>query len=201
MTPESGRVLGIGGSPRRNGNSDRLLQEVLAGAEEAGAACRAVYLRDVLFSSCIGCERCRKDKACTGLTDGMTVLYPAIEAARGLVLASPAHHYNVSALMKAFIDRLYCYYDFTDDRPRGHSSRLAGQGRRAVVAGVCEQEDPADMGVTVQMQRKPLEVLGYEVLGEVAALGVFDAGRVRGQVETMRRARELGQALGATFRE
>ncbi|THB63256.1 MAG: flavodoxin family protein, partial [Desulfovibrio sp.] len=127
------KILGVGGSPRSGGNSDVLLQNILAGAVEAGVETEAVHLRNYHFSSCIGCERCRKDKACTGLNDGMQLLYPKVEAARGLVLVSPTHQYNVTAIMKAFIDRLYAYYDFTDDRPRGYSSRLAGKDRQAAV--------------------------------------------------------------------
>lgn len=189
-------VLGIGGSPRRGGNSDALLAAILDGAALAGARIEAVFLRDYDYSSCVGCERCRKDGACTKLRDGMQLLYPKIEAARGLVLASPAHMYNMSALMKAFVDRLYCYYDFTDARPRGYSSRLAGQGRMAVTACVCEQTDPRDMGLTPDALRLPLPPLGYEVVAEIAALGHFDAGAVRADVPAMAQARQAGRTLG-----
>ena len=189
-------ILGVGGSPRRGGNSDTLLRAILEGAGEAGAETRAVFLRDYRFDACIGCERCRRDKTCTGLHDGMTLLYPDIERASGLVLASPAHHYNISALLKAFIDRLYCYYDFTDDRPRGYSSRLAGRGRKAMIAGVCEQPEPEDMGATMDMMRRPLQALGYDVLGELPVYGIFDLGRVKTRTEIMAGAWELGKRLG-----
>ena len=189
-------ILGVGGSPRKGGNSDTLLRAMLEGAGEAGAGTRAVFLRDFRFDPCIGCERCRRDKACTGLYDGMTLLYPDIERASGLILATPVHHYNVSALLKAFIDRLYCYYDFTDDRPRGYSSRLAGKGRKAMIAGVCEQPEPEAMGATMDMMRRPLEVLGYEVLDDLAVYGIFDSGRVKTRPEIMAGARELGRRLG-----
>jgi multimeric flavodoxin WrbA len=188
-------ILGVSGSPRRGGNSDTILKAILEGAAAQGAATEAVFLRNIQFSSCIGCERCRQDKICTGLTDGMTVLYPKIEASHGLVLVSPSHNLNVSALTKAFIDRLYCYYDFTDERPRKYSSRLAGQGRLAAVAGVCEQPEQEAMGVTLDMQRIPLEYLGYTVLTPLGAYSIFDAGAVKNDQEIMARARSLGQDL------
>lgn len=189
-------VLGVGGSPRPGGNSAILLGNVLDGAREVGATTEAVYLCDYAFSSCVGCEKCRTDKACTKLMDGMQLLYPKIVAARGLVLASPAHMYNITALMKAFIDRLYCYYDFTDDHPRGYSSRLAGQGRVAAVLGVGEQTDPRDMGFTVQAMSMPLPPLGYDVLAEVAAFGHFARGAVRDDEDALERARAAGRAMG-----
>jgi len=111
------RVLGIGGSPRKGGNTDVLLETILKGARETRTVARAVHLRDVQFQPCIGCEKCRKDRICTGLHDGMSLLYPPIQESRGLVLVSPTHNYNVTAWIKAFIDRLYCFYIFENDRP------------------------------------------------------------------------------------
>lgn len=195
-------ILGVSGSPRRNGNSDTLLKQALAGAAEAGARTEAVYLRNVQFSSCVGCERCRKDKICTKLIDGMSVLYPKIQEAKGLVVVSPAHNYNVTALMKAFIDRYYCFYDFTDDRPRGWSSRLAGQGRKSVIIGICEQPEGEGMGQTMEMMKLPFSALGYELVGEQDVHQVFDVGAVKKQEQDMEQAfahgRNLALALQTT---
>ncbi len=192
-------ILGIGGSPRAHGNSASLLKAALDTARAEGVATRMVFLREYSFSSCIGCERCRKDKICTGLKDGMNLLYPWILEASGLILASPTHNYNITALMKAFIDRLYCFYDFTDDHPRVYTSRLAGQGRKAAVIGVCEQTDLREMGATMEMLRMPIEPLGYEVIDELPVIGMFERGKVR-STSAIDDARSMGlkmaQAIG-----
>jgi multimeric flavodoxin WrbA len=188
-------ILAIGGSPRRGGNTDALVKAAAQAATESGAVVETVFLRNYDFRSCQGCEKCRRDKACTGLRDGMNLLYPLIEESRGLILASPVHNYNVTALVKAFIDRLYCYYDFDDERPRGWSSRLAGQDRRAGIMIVAEQPDEASLGVTMDAMRLPLEALGCEVKTPPPVLGVFDAGAVKKQDEFMARAADLGRSL------
>lgn len=188
-------ILGVDGSPRRGGNSQALLAAVLDGAAEAGRESRAAHLMDYRFEPCVGCEKCRRDKICTRFNDGMTLLYPEIVDSRGLVLVSPVHNYNVSAMTKAFIDRLYCFYDFEDTRPRAWSSRLAGQGRKAVIAAVAEQVQRKDMGFTLEAMRLPLEALGFEIVTEVAVLGIFDRGAVRGQDAIMDEAREAGARL------
>ncbi|MFC2004247.1 NAD(P)H-dependent oxidoreductase [Chloroflexota bacterium] len=59
-----------------------------------------------------------------------------------MVLISPVYSYNVTALMKAFIDRLYSFYNFSDERPGYWSSQLADQGRKAIIAVVGEQATP-----------------------------------------------------------
>jgi multimeric flavodoxin WrbA len=192
--PQS-KVLGVGGSPRRGGNSDVLLKQVLKGVAERDITATGIHLRDFQYQGCVGCEQCRRDKICTGLRDGISLVYPAIADSQGLILVSPTHNYNVTAWMKAFIDRLYCFYDFDNHRPRGWSSRLAGQGRKAVVVAVCEQESEADMGFTLEAMRLPLEALGYEVVAELPAIGFFDRGKVKEDEALLARARQCGADL------
>ena len=195
LEPPRARILGIGGSPRKGGNSDTLLRLMLGGARRRKVESHGVHLRDVSFQGCIGCERCRKDKVCTGLTDGMSFLYPDILESRGLILVSPTHNYNVTAWMKAFIDRLYCFYNFDRECPRGWSSRLAGQGRKAVIGAICEQVDEREMGFTVDAMRLPLEAMGYEIVGVLPVFRVFEKGKVREDDKALIRAEQLGSDL------
>ncbi len=192
-------ILGLEGSPRKGGNSHNLLDTILNGARQAGRETRAIHLRDHKYDPCIGCEKCRRDKICTRLNDGMTLLYPHIQAARGLVLVSPVHNYNITAWMKAFIDRLYCFYDFEDTRPRAWSSRLANQGRKAVIAAIAEQENKRDMGFTLEAMRMPLEALGYEIVAELPVLRLFDRGIVKQHSDILERAARIGKELAESL--
>lgn len=193
--PPQRKVLGVGGSPRKGGNSDVLLTEILNGVQSENMDSGSVQLREFQYQGCIGCERCRKDGVCTGLKDGMTLVYPHVLEARGLILVSPTHNYNITSWMKAFIDRLYCFYKFDDNRPRGWSSRLADQGRKAVLAAVCEQENIEDMGFTLEAMGRPLEALGYEIVGELPVFSVFDIAGVRENADVMAAAGKLGADL------
>jgi len=190
-------ILGIGGSPRKDGNSDILLDRVLQGARESGASTESIRLRDYSFQSCIACERCRRDKRCTGLHDDMQSIYPVVERSRGIVLVSPIHSYTVSALTKAFLDRLYCYYDFTEPRPGLVASRLAGQGRKAVIVAVGEQDtyELSGMDSTLVILRRNLDILGFDIIGELPVLGTFERGAVLEQPDVLKMAGEMGAQL------
>ena len=95
-------VLGICGSPRR-GNNEALLREVLLSAENAGAETELIPLNNV--GHCMGCdELCNKGGKCQ-LRDGMDNVYPLLEWADALVIATPPYFDNVSSLAKAFMDR------------------------------------------------------------------------------------------------
>ncbi|MBN2179948.1 MAG: flavodoxin family protein [Deltaproteobacteria bacterium] len=193
------RVLGVGGSPRAGGNSDALVRQILQGVREKDIATEAIHLRDYSFEPCIGCEKCRKDEICTGLNDGMHLIYPKIVESQGLVLISPTHNYNITAWVKAFIDRLYCFYTYDNNRPRGWTSRLNGQGRKAVIAAVCEQETKKDMGMTLEAMRLPLEALGYEIIDELPVFGLFDKGAVKKEEKIMAKARAVGLNLASSL--
>lgn len=193
-------ILGVEGSPRNKGNSHKMLTAVLAGAQESGTTTQEAHLRDYKYEPCVGCERCRKAKACTRFQDGMTLLYPRIEQSSGLVLISPVHNYNVTAWIKAFLDRMYCYYDFGDSRPRSWSSRLAGQSRKAVIGAIAEQADKKDMGFTLEAMRLPLEAHGYEIVAELPVLRLFDRGIIAQHEQYLEQARNAGRDLAAAIK-
>ena len=195
------RILGVEGSPRKGGNSHVLLKHALQGARSENAVTDEVHLRDYQFQPCVGCERCRKTKECPELQDGMQLIYPKVEENSGLVLVSPTHFYNVTAWMKAFIDRLYCYGEFTTDRPRCWKSLLAGQGRKAAIMCVGEGVSREEaVGLTLEAMRLPLESLGYEVVGELPVLATSDRGLVRENVRVIQEAERLGAELARALR-
>ena len=189
-------VIGISGSPRAGGNTDILLSQFLKGVMKAGLKTEKIFLRDYSIQPCIGCEQCRKSKRCRRFQDGMQLLYPKIEESKGIVVGSPTYNYNVTPWIKIFIDRLYQYYDVTDDRPRRFSSRLAGQGRRGIVFTIYEQVEELYRGYTLEAMRRPLEDLGYEITCEFLALGFFDRGSVSEDVKLLQLALQKGLELG-----
>lgn len=193
-------ILGIAGSPRAGGNTEVLLAELLAGAAEVGAETEAVHLRTCAIHPCTGCERCRKDLTCTRFYDSMHLLYPKIEAADGLIAGSPTYNYNITPEMKAFIDRLYPYYRFSDERPGPWSTYFAGQGKQALVFSVAEQDDPEERGFAIEAMQRPLEALGFEVTETVHEGGYFPKGAVVRDPALRKRAREAGRRFARRLR-
>ena len=68
------RVLGIVGSPRRGGNTEILVDEVLAGAEEAGALAEKVILTRLNIAPCQACDACRDTDECVQQDDMSALL-------------------------------------------------------------------------------------------------------------------------------
>ena len=98
------KVLGIYGSPRKGGNSDQLLDRALEAARSAGAETSAVYARDLRMVGCLECGGCDNTGKCV-VEDDMQSVYPLLEEAHVIFLASPIFFYGVTAQVKALIDR------------------------------------------------------------------------------------------------
>lgn len=121
------KVIAINGSARPHGNTARLLQTVCEPLAAAGISTRIVPLAGTALRGCTACMQCfsNKDRRCTITDDLVNDLLPEVFAADGLLLGSPTYFADVTAEMKAFIDR-------TGMVARANDSAL----RRKVAAGV-----------------------------------------------------------------
>ncbi len=194
------KILGIVGSPRKEGNTSNLVQEALKPFKEQGAITDLLYLGDHEIKGCHGCEGCQKTYKCV-IEDDMQKIYPLILEADALILGSPTYFYSVTSDMKAFIDRCYCFEAFdADDRSVWMGIQEVLGPKYASVIAVCEQHNETDMGYTSDLMKGFLEALGYRVVGTVKALGFFNADEVSNSDVALRDARQAGEKLFKTLK-
>ncbi len=101
------KVVAVSGSARRGGNTARLLQEALAPLQAAGHDCELIEIGGREVRGCTACGKCREigDGACHGRRDAGNDIIASIFAADAVLLGSPTYFADVSAEMKALIDR------------------------------------------------------------------------------------------------
>jgi len=122
------KVLGIYGSPRKGGNTDQLLDKVLEGAQSAGAEVKRVYVRDLNLCGCIECGGCDKIGECV-VQDDMQKVYPLLDWAEIIFLASPIFFYGVTAQAKALIDRAQAHWSRRLLEKTAEERELRNRGR------------------------------------------------------------------------
>ena len=104
------RVLILSSSPRRGGNSDRLCDEFLRGAAEAGHDAEKIFLRDRTIGYCTGCGACSRDgKPCPQRDDAAEIIDKMVRA-DVIAMATPVYFYTMAAQMKTLIDRCCARY-------------------------------------------------------------------------------------------
>lgn len=101
---DMGKILAVYGSPRRKGNTSRLLKEAVQGARDAGAEVEEIVLRDLKMSPCLEIYGCKNTGRCA-IQDDFQGVYDRLVACDGLMLASPIFFYTVSAHTKILMDR------------------------------------------------------------------------------------------------
>ncbi len=98
------KAVGIYGSPRKGGNTDALLDSALKGIQLKGGNIERVYVRDLKISGCRSCYGCEKTGICI-VKDDMQEIYPLLDEADAVILASPIFFYGVTSQIKSLIDR------------------------------------------------------------------------------------------------
>ncbi len=83
-------ILGITGSPRKNGNTQVLISKILEGACDKGAATDNIFLGDMTIQECNGCHACWRGKACPK-NDDMNDIYDKIAASDILIFGTPIY--------------------------------------------------------------------------------------------------------------
>jgi multimeric flavodoxin WrbA len=104
------KILGILGSPRKDGNSDILLEEALRGAREAGAETEKIILDELQIHGCRDCKGCNETGRCIIEDDMQHVLDQVLEA-QGIIHSGPVYFYSMTAQMKAYLDRWCALFD------------------------------------------------------------------------------------------
>ncbi|OGO08025.1 MAG: hypothetical protein A2Y92_00710 [Chloroflexi bacterium RBG_13_57_8] len=102
------KILGIVGSPRPGGNTEIMIEEVLATVRQAGAETDIFTIAGKKIEGCDACGACARTGKCV-IKDDMQSLYKKMEWADGIIFGSPVYFNYVTAQAKAIIDRTFCY--------------------------------------------------------------------------------------------
>ena len=116
------RILAINGSPRKDGNTAKLLKEITK--DHVDVDLDYFDLNDLKIKDCQACFFCKKNDACA-LKDDMQKLYKKLREADAIVLGSPVYFGVENANTRMFIDRLYALLAFGDG-PGKYVPRLKG---------------------------------------------------------------------------
>lgn len=99
------KVLILAGSPRIHGNSDKLCDAFMKGAQEAGHDVKKIHITQKHIHYCIGCGMCQKNGGTCVQRDDMEQILTEMIESDVIVMATPVYFYNMSAQMKTLIDR------------------------------------------------------------------------------------------------
>ena len=101
-------ILVLNGSPRKEGNTAAMVDAFAAGAREAGHQVDIVPVCQKKIAGCLACEYCHtKGNGKCVQQDDMQQVYPLLEQAQMIVLASPVYYHSFTGQLQCAINRIY----------------------------------------------------------------------------------------------
>ncbi|MCX7804714.1 MAG: flavodoxin family protein [Planctomycetota bacterium] len=189
------KVLVLQGSPRKNGNTQTVVESVLAPIRRSGGEVEIIFAAEKKISGCRECFACQApDKRAVpgcAIRDDMTDIYLKVLDADLVIMATPVFCWGMSAQLKAVCDRFFCFHKFEEGH--NYTSLLRGKRFALIVTAAGDEFDGADL-IVEQFQRF-MEYMKAEDAGRLAVCSVESGEKLRTDAAVKERAEAFGRQL------
>ncbi|NHJ49612.1 MAG: flavodoxin family protein [Asgard group archaeon] len=175
-------ILGIIGSPRKNGNTEIMIDEVLAGAKDAGAVIDKISLYDLDISPCIGCNSCKDNGTCS-IKDDMSIVYDKMRESDVFIMGTPIYYWGPTGQFKSFFDRLLAA-----------TRQGIIKGKKVILTIPLGGSEPVARH-TVGMLTDALNYMSAEIVAKIVSPSTLSTGEVKQKTDKMKSARESGKEV------
>lgn len=152
------KILVLNGSPRPTGNTAAMVEAFAFGARESGHQVDVVPVCQKKIAGCLACEYCHtKGNGRCIQRDDMQEVYPLLEEAEMIVLASPIYYHGFTGQLQCAINRIYAL-----DKPKNL--------RKAALI-LSSGSDHVYCGAIYEYQNSFLNYLKLEDMGIFSAYG------------------------------
>ena len=187
------KAILINGSPRKNSNTNLMLDAAAQELDAAGVDVERVFLADIEIRPCTACERCYKKTWECPIKDGAASLLKKMAAADAVLIGSPVYFGGVTAQVKALMDRSIMGYN---DLP------MKGKvgGGITVGGGAHGGQELAVMQINVFMFMHQMHV-AYGENAEFGGMGTGnDLREVKHDKAGLKSAAGMGKTMAALMR-
>ncbi|MCX8023049.1 MAG: flavodoxin family protein [Syntrophorhabdaceae bacterium] len=187
------KVVAFNGSPRVEGNTDKLLQESLKPAVRDNHDIKVFRLNLMKIRPCQNCGGCDETGVCVLRDDDMGEIYREVREADRIILASPIFFFALSAQIKAMIDRFQCIW--CERYLLGRNIEAGKYGRKGLLllVGGMKKEIGIQCGeATAKAFFRTISVPQHETLGFT---GIDRKGAILEHPEALKNAFEAGERL------
>ncbi len=185
------KVLGIMGSPRRQSNTEILLDRALAGAKKMGAEVEKVAVSELEVLPCLEIYACRKDGKCA-IKDDMQQLYEKLLEADHIVFASPIFFYGLTSQAKAIVDRCQALWVRKYVLGMGKEDRRV---RRGVFISVGATRGERLFDGAMLTVKYFFDAIGVTYAGDLLIRGIDGKAQIKEHSTALQDAFRLGEQL------
>ena len=172
-------IVILSGSPRREGNTERLAASFIDGAKSSEKNVTVFRTTEMRIGGCMGCMHCFEEKGVCAQEDDMVQVLDALRTADTVILASPVYYFDMTAQLKLAIDRTFALISVGTSIKKaallmtcGDSSEKAAEGAVVTYRSICAYSKWEDSGIIIATGlHKPGEIEGRAELERAYSLG------------------------------
>jgi len=186
------KILLFNGSPRKEGNTELLLNEVMRAIDINQHETTLYHLNKLKILPCQDCGGCEETGRCI-INDDMTLIYDSIRSADRIILASPIFFFALSAQSKIMIDRCQSFwcekYLLKREIPAGQFDR---KGLLILVGGMKKEIGQQCAEASAKAFFRTISVPSHET---ISFLGVDEKGAILKHPDGLARAYQAGKNI------
>jgi multimeric flavodoxin WrbA len=175
------KVIGIVGSPRKNGNTELLTKHTLKAISEEGLNTELIRLAGLEIKSCTACMACKEQEICS-IKDDLFSIYLRMKEADGIILASPVYYGSATSLIKGLMERT------------GYIARWNGEPFQRKVGGPLVVARRSGQNFAIAQLTFWFQILGFFIPG--STYWNVAIGREKGEVEQDKEGLETAWNFG-----
>jgi multimeric flavodoxin WrbA len=197
------KLMAIIGSPRKGGNTDILMDQVIAGCRSKTAVnLEKLFVVEKKIEYCTGCMSCVMPTPGTGkcvIKDEMADILERMKRSDALIFGTPNHMRTITAPLLNFITRMLPLLEFRpqyDDKGNRVGGEITSKlgGKKAAI--VISQGEPYFCSPLVyEVLINNLHDFRLDLAGNIVSLGNLEKGQVAGREQDLRNAFDLGVQL------
>jgi len=194
------KVIALLGSPLPDGNTARLLDEAIRGAEEAGCDVERIVAAHLDIAPCMEIFYCQENETCE-IRDEMIGIYDKFREMDGLIIATPVMTMGIPGRLKSFMDRFQVFYMAKYHRGRSFISPEQRRRRKMLFISIAGMNLPTVFEGAKMTAKAFGEIVDCPYWDEVLRNDMDTIQDIRTRPEVMeaayRKGYELGQLLSS----
>ena len=192
------KVIGLLGSPLSDGNTARLLDRALKGAEDAGCIVEKILVTNLDFQACEEMLFCKDHDTCI-IDDDMQQLYPKFKEMDGLIIATPVMTMGIPGKLKSMMDRFQVFFMAKYMRKKPFISKERRAGRRGLFICISGMKIPEVFVGAKLTVRAFFDIIDCQYTDELLISDMDTIRDVTAHPDLLEAAYRKGYALGKSL--
>jgi multimeric flavodoxin WrbA len=192
------KVIGLLGSPLSDGNTAKLLDRALKGAEDAGCIVEKILVTNLDFQACEEMMFCKDHDTCI-IDDDMQQLYPKFKEMDSLIIATPVMTMGIPGKLKSMMDRFQVFFMAKYMRKKPFISKERRLGRRGLFICISGMKIPEVFVGAKLTVRAFFDIIDCQYIDELLISDMDTIRDITAHPELLEAAYQKGYALGKSL--